>query len=50
MSTGIVFYVNHVLAIHKMSLTVRPIEHNDAEICGKIGYEAHKVLFTTNIH
>jgi hypothetical protein len=27
-----------------MSLIVRPIEHNDAEICGKIGYEAHKAI------
>ena len=27
-----------------MSLIVRPIEHNDAEICGKIGYEAHKTI------
>jgi predicted N-acetyltransferase YhbS len=25
-----------------MSLTIRPIEQNDAERCGKIGYEAHK--------
>jgi predicted N-acetyltransferase YhbS len=29
---------------HKMSLTVRPIERNDAESCGKIGYEAHKAI------
>jgi GNAT superfamily N-acetyltransferase len=27
-----------------MSLIVRPIEQNDAEICGKIGYEAHKTI------
>jgi predicted N-acetyltransferase YhbS len=27
-----------------MSLIIRPIEHNDAEICGKIGYEAHKAI------
>jgi predicted N-acetyltransferase YhbS len=27
-----------------MSLTVRPIERNDAESCGKIGYEAHKAI------
>src|SRR5919198_4980570 len=27
-----------------MSLIVRPIERNDAEICGKIGYEAHKAI------
>jgi ribosomal protein S18 acetylase RimI-like enzyme len=27
-----------------MSLTVRPIEQNDADICGKIGYEAHKAI------
>jgi GNAT superfamily N-acetyltransferase len=27
-----------------MNLIVRPIERNDAEICGKIGYEAHKAI------
>jgi predicted N-acetyltransferase YhbS len=27
-----------------MSLLIRPIERNDAEICGKIGYEAHKTV------
>ncbi len=27
-----------------MSLMVRPIEQNDAESCGKIGYEAHKAI------
>jgi hypothetical protein len=27
-----------------MGLIVRSIEHNDAEICGKIGYEAHKAI------
>jgi GNAT superfamily N-acetyltransferase len=27
-----------------MSLMIRPIEQNDAEICGKIGYEAHKTI------
>jgi predicted N-acetyltransferase YhbS len=27
-----------------MSLTIRPIESSDAEICGKIGYEAHKAI------
>jgi GNAT superfamily N-acetyltransferase len=27
-----------------MSLIIRAIEHNDAEICGKIGYEAHKAI------
>jgi predicted N-acetyltransferase YhbS len=25
-------------------LMIRPIEHNEAEICGKIGYEAHKAI------
>jgi predicted N-acetyltransferase YhbS len=25
-----------------MSFTIRPIEQNDAERCGKIGYEVHK--------
>ena len=23
---------------------IRPLEQNDAEICGKIGYEAHKTI------
>jgi predicted N-acetyltransferase YhbS len=27
-----------------MSLIIRPIEQNDAQICGKIGYEAHKTI------
>jgi len=27
-----------------MSLTLRPIERNDVESCGKIGYEAHKTI------
>jgi predicted N-acetyltransferase YhbS len=27
-----------------MSLMIRPIEQNDAESCGKIGYEAHKTI------
>src|ERR1051326_1861573 len=27
-----------------MSLIIRPIEQNDAETCGKIGYEAHKAI------
>jgi predicted N-acetyltransferase YhbS len=27
-----------------MSLIIRPIEKNDAESCGKIGYEAHKAI------
>src|SRR3978361_1809729 len=27
-----------------MSAMIRPIEPNDAEICGKIGYEAHKTI------
>jgi predicted N-acetyltransferase YhbS len=27
-----------------MSLIIRPIEQNDAESCGKIGYEAHKTI------
>ena len=27
-----------------MSLIIRPIEQNDADICGKIGYEAHKTI------
>jgi hypothetical protein len=36
------FYRNDSLAIHhKMSLIVKPIEENDAESCGKIGYQAH---------
>jgi GNAT superfamily N-acetyltransferase len=31
-----------------MSLTVRPVENGDAEVCGRIGYEAHK--FISSIH
>jgi hypothetical protein len=27
---------------------IRPIEHSDAEICGKIGYEAHKTISSTH--
>ncbi|MEO9320935.1 MAG: GNAT family N-acetyltransferase [Nitrososphaera sp.] len=27
-----------------MSLTIRPIEKHDVEVCGKIGYEAHKTV------
>jgi predicted N-acetyltransferase YhbS len=27
-----------------MNLVIRPIKQNDAESCGKIGYEAHKVI------
>jgi len=27
-----------------MSLIIRPIDQNDAESCGKIGYEAHKAI------
>jgi predicted N-acetyltransferase YhbS len=31
-----------------MSLIIRPIEQNDAEIYGKIGYEAHKTISSTH--
>lgn len=31
-----------------MSLTVRPIAQNDAESCGKIGYEAHKAISSSH--
>lgn len=27
-----------------MSLVIRPIEYNDVESCGKIGYEVHKAI------
>jgi hypothetical protein len=27
-----------------MSLIILPIEQNDAESCGKVGYEAHKTI------
>ena len=27
-----------------MSLVIRPIEQNDAEGCGRIGYESHKAI------
>jgi GNAT superfamily N-acetyltransferase len=39
------FYRNGFLDTHhKMSLIIRPIEQNDVEICGKIGYKAHKAI------
>jgi ribosomal protein S18 acetylase RimI-like enzyme len=31
-----------------MSLTIRSIEHTDAEACGKIGYQAHKVISSSH--
>lgn len=31
-----------------MNLVIRPIEYNDAENCGKIGYEAHKAISSTH--
>jgi predicted N-acetyltransferase YhbS len=31
-----------------MDLIIRPIEHNEAEACGKIGYEAHKAVSSTH--
>src|SRR5437868_11027836 len=31
-----------------MSLMIRPIEQNDAESCGKIGYRAHKTISTAH--
>ena len=31
-----------------MNLIIRPIEQNDVEICGKIGYEAHKAISSTH--
>ena len=31
-----------------MSLIIRPIEQNDAQCCGKIGYEAHKTISSTH--
>ena len=27
---------------------IRPVEHSDAKICGKIGYEAHKAISSTH--
>jgi GNAT superfamily N-acetyltransferase len=44
MSIEIVFIRIISSTLIKMSLIVRPIEQNDAEICGKIGYEAHKAV------
>ena len=40
MCTEIVFIemISLLATHHKMSLIDRPIEQNDAEICGKIGY------------
>jgi predicted N-acetyltransferase YhbS len=31
-----------------MSLKIRPVEENDAETCGKIGYEAHKSISSSH--
>jgi GNAT superfamily N-acetyltransferase len=31
-----------------MSLRIRPIEQNDAKICGKIAYEAHKTISSSH--
>ena len=31
-----------------MSLKNRPVEENDAETCGKIGYEAHKSISSSH--
>jgi hypothetical protein len=31
-----------------MDLIIRPIEHNEAEACGKIGFEAHKAVSSTH--
>jgi predicted N-acetyltransferase YhbS len=31
-----------------MSLVIRPIEQNDAEGCGRIGYESHKAISTAH--
>ena len=31
-----------------MSLKTRPVEENDAETCGKIGYEAHKSISSSH--
>ena len=44
MSIEIVFIRIISSTLIKMSLIVRPVEHDDAEICGKIGYEAHKAV------
>lgn len=31
-----------------MSLKIRPVEENDVEACGKIGYEAHKAISSSH--
>ena len=31
-----------------MSLKIRPVEENNAETCGKIGYEAHKSISSSH--
>ena len=37
-----------LLQFAKMSVTIRPIEQNDVELCGKIGYLAHKTISSTS--
>ena len=44
----IVFIQMIALTLIKMSLIVRPIEQDDAEVCGKIGYEAHKAISSSH--
>ena len=31
-----------------MSLKIRPVEENNAETCGKIGYETHKSISSSH--
>ena len=31
-----------------MSLKIRPVEENDVEVCGKIGYQAHKAISSSH--
>lgn len=44
----ILFIQMIALTLIKMSLIVRPIEQDDAEVCGKIGYEAHKAISSSH--
>jgi hypothetical protein len=34
--------------LQMMSVTIRSIEQNDVESCGKIGYLAHKTISSTH--
>jgi GNAT superfamily N-acetyltransferase len=43
-----VFNIESSFCKQWMSLTIRPIGKNDVEMCGKIGYEAHKTISSSH--